>query len=134
MNDNSANKSPETTSKESLPKKIKEKDWKKILFVVLLSIALYLEVVYATFFLVLVSAILFLVKGSLDPRVSTFSGALITVISGTLSYILFQTDDKPWPLSPWPTTAVSASTGSVVVEEAVVAAVVEEDGEGSSKD
>ena len=119
---------------EDVSETIKGKDWEKLLFVVLLSAALYLEVVYAALLLVLVSIVRYLVKGSMDPRMSNFSDALITVVNGTLRYILFRTDDKPWPLSPWPATEVSAGNDSAETAEEVGEKLAEDQGERPSKD
>ena len=119
---------------EDVSETIKGKDWEKLLFVVLLSAALYLEVVYAALLLVLLSIVRYLVKGSMDPRMSNFSDALITVVNGTLRYILFRTDDKPWPLSPWPATEVSAGNDSAETAEEVGEKLAEDQGERPSKD
>ena len=113
---------------------IKGKDWEKLLFVVLLSVALYLEVVYAALLLVLLSVVRYLIKGSVGPRLSNFSDALITVVNGTLRYILFRTDDKPWPLSPWPATEVSAGNDSAETAEEVAEKLEADQGERPSKD
>ena len=119
---------------EDVSETIKGKDWEKLLFVVLLSAALYLEVVYAALLLVLLSIVRYLIKGSVGPRLSNFSDALITVVNGTLRYILFRTDDKPWPLSPWPVTEVSAGNDSAETAEEVAEKLPEDQGERPSKD
>ncbi|MDG2271980.1 MAG: DUF4389 domain-containing protein [Halioglobus sp.] len=119
---------PDSGLGEGFPKTVKDKDWKRIIVVILLCIALYLEVVYAAFLLVLASIVLYLINGSVDPRVSHFSGALITVVSDTLRYVLLQADDKPWPLTPWPSTEESQSTDSVVVAEDVTQQTVQDVG------
>ena len=119
---------------EDVSETIKGKDWEKLLFVVLLSAALYLEVVYAALLLVLLSIVRYLIKGSVGPRLSNFSDALITVVNGTLRYILFRTDDKPWPLSPWPATEVSAGNDSTETAEEVGEKLTEDLGERASKD
>ncbi|GEM_PF-1941182 len=123
----------EAKREESLSETIKGKDWKRILFVILLSIALYLEVVYATFLLVLVNVALYFIKGSVDIRIVNICDALIMVVNGTLRYILFRTDDKPWPLSPWPATEVTASNATATAQ-AVAEKRQEEGGEEPSKD
>ena len=124
----------EAVQEEGVSETIKGKDWEKLLFVVLLSVALYFEVVYAALLLVLLSIVRYLIKGSVGPRLSNFSDALITVVNGTLRYILFRTDDKPWPLSPWPATEVSAGNGSAETAEEVGEKLTENLGERASKD
>ena len=124
----------EAVQEEGVSETIKGKDWEKLLFVVLLSVALYLEVVYAALLLVLLSVVRYLIKGSVGPRLSNFSDALITVVNGTLRYILFRTDDKPWPLSPWPATEVSAGNDSTETAEEVGEKLTENLGERASKD
>lgn len=123
----------EAKREEGLSETIKGKDWKRILFVILLSIILYLEVVYATFLLVLVNVVLYFFKGSVDIRIVNICDALITVVSGTLRYILFRTDDKPWPLSPWPATEVTASNATATAQ-AVAEKREEVGGEEAIKD
>ena len=124
----------EAKREEGVSETIKGKDWTRILFVILLSIVLYLEVVYATFLLVLVNVVLYLIKGSVDTRIVNICDALITVVSGTLRYILFRTDDKPWPLSPWPAKEVTTSNDSTATAQAVAEKREEEGGEEPSKD
>ena len=134
MDEEDGKNTVEAAREEDVSETIKGKDWEKLLFVVLLSAALYLEVVYAVLLLVLVSIVRYLVKGSMDPRMSNFSDALITVVNGTLRYILFRTDDKPWPLSPWPATEVSAGNDSAETAEEVGEKLAEDQGERPSKD
>ena len=124
----------EAKREESLSETIKGKDWKRILFVILLSIILYLEVVYATFLLVLVNVALYFIKGSVDIRIVNICDALIMVVNGTLRYILFRTDDKPWPLSPWPATEVTTSNDSTATAQAVAEKREEVGGEEAIKD
>jgi hypothetical protein len=123
----------EAAREEGVSEAIKGKDWEKLLFVVLLSVALYLEVVYAALLLVLLSVVRYLIKGSVGPRVSNFADALITVVNDTLRYVLFRTDDKPWPLSPWPATEVSAGDDSVETLEEVAEKLVKDEGERPSE-
>ena len=96
--------------------------------------ALYLEVVYATFLLVLVNVALYFIKGSVDIRIVNICDALIMVVNGTLRYILFRTDDKPWPLSPWPATEVTTSNDSTATAQAVAEKREEVGGEEAIKD
>jgi hypothetical protein len=124
---------PEAGQQKSMSETIKGKDWEKLLFVLLLSVVLYLEVVYVSFLLVLVSVIRYLVKGSMDPRISNFSDALITVVNGTLRYILFRTEDKPWPLRPWPATGMAAGNDSAGTAEKVAEKLPEDAGERPSE-
>jgi len=123
----------EAARQEGVSETIKGKDWEKLLFVVLLSAALYLEVVYAALLLVVLSVVRYLIKGSVGPRLSNFSDALITVVNGTLRYILFRTDDKPWPLSPWPVRGASAGNDSAETAEEVDEKLAEGEGETPSK-
>lgn len=128
-------KKPNTAEREErFSETVKGKDWEKLLFVVLLSAALYLEIVYATFLLVLLSVVRYLIKGSVDPRICNFSDALITVINGTLRYILFRSDDKPWPLSPWPVTEVSAGNDVAETAEDLAAKPAEGESEQPRKE
>ncbi len=134
MNEEDGKNTVEAAREEVVSETIKGKDWEKLLFVVLLSVALYLEVVYAALLLVLLSVVRYPIKGSVGPRLSNFSDALITVVNGTLRYILFRTDDKPWPLSPWPATEVSAGNDSAETAEEVAEKLAADEGERPSKD
>jgi hypothetical protein len=115
---------------DSVSQTVNGKDWERLLFVVLLSAALYLEVVYATFLLVLLSVVRYLIKGSVDPRIANFSDALITVISDTLRYVLFRSEKKPWPISPWPAKDVPSQNDAA--ESAEVGAAKVSEGENNT--
>ena len=103
-------------TEQDLAEALKGKDWKKVLFVVLITIVLYLEVIYLVPLLVVISVVLYLLKGEVDPRVATFSGALVGVITGSLNYVLFHSNDKPWPLSSWPNKDSAAGAVDEVVQ------------------
>ncbi len=61
MNEEDGKNTVEAAREEGVSETIKGKDWEKLLFVVLLSVALYLEVVYAALLLVLLSVVRYLI-------------------------------------------------------------------------
>ncbi len=70
--------------------------------VVAFSVLLYFEVVYGVFIGVLICLAAYLLKGEIPDQVATFVSAALRVVSGTIAFVLFQTDEKPWPLRSWP--------------------------------
>ena len=70
--------------------------------VVAFSVLLYFEVVYGVFIGVLVCLVAYLLKGEVPEKIDAFVSAALKVVHGTIAFVLFQTDEKPWPLRPWP--------------------------------
>ncbi len=70
--------------------------------VVAFSVLLYFEVVYGVFIGVLVCLVAYLLKGEVPEKIDAFVSAALKVVHGTIAFVLFQTDEKPWPLRSWP--------------------------------
>ena len=70
--------------------------------VIAFSVLLYFEVVYGVLITVFVCLIAFLLKGEVPEKIAKFTSAASQVLRGTMEYVLFQTEKKPWPLQPWP--------------------------------
>jgi len=102
MSEEKESNTAEAENQPDLAEAMKKKDWKKILFVVLLTITVSLEVIYLVPLLVIISVAFYLLKGEVDERVAKFSDSLVAVIAGSLSFIMFRSEDKPWPLASWP--------------------------------
>ncbi|HAL42498.1 MAG TPA: hypothetical protein DCP57_08645 [Gammaproteobacteria bacterium] len=74
-----------------------KKDWMRILYVLILCVFLYFEVVWAAMILVALQVLVYLVKGEPNEKLSGFADKLAGVIGETVDYVLFRTSDKPWP-------------------------------------
>ena len=70
--------------------------------VVAFAVLLYFEVVYGVSIAVLVCLVAYLLKGEVPDNIRVFVSAAMTVVHGTIAFVLFQTDEKPWPLRSWP--------------------------------
>ena len=70
--------------------------------VVAFAVLLYFEVVYGVSIAVLVCLVAYLLKGEVPDNISVFVSAAMKVVYGTIAFVLFQTDEKPWPLRSWP--------------------------------
>ena len=70
--------------------------------VIAFSVVLYFEVVYGLMLSVLVCLIAFTLKGEIPEKIADFMHAGAKVLQDTTSFVLFQTEDKPWPLQSWP--------------------------------
>lgn len=82
--------------------------WLRGLFILVFGVILYFAVILVW----LVAVFQFVTKlltGDLNRQVADFNGGLLRYISLILGYITFQSDDKPFPFSPWPEQA-SAGT------------------------
>ena len=78
--------------------------WLRGLFILIFGVILYFAVILVW----LVVAFQFVTKlltGDLNRQVADFNGGLLRYISLILGYITFQSDDKPFPFSPWPEKA-----------------------------
>ena len=70
--------------------------------VVAFAVLLYFEVVYGVSIALLVCLVAYLLKGEVPDNIRVFVSAAMTVMHGTIAFVLFQTDEKPWPLRSWP--------------------------------
>ena len=70
--------------------------------VVAFAVLLYFEVVYGVTIGVLVCLVAYLLKGEVPDNIGAFVSAAMKVVNGTIAFVLFQTDEKPWPLGSWP--------------------------------
>ena len=70
--------------------------------VVAFAVLLYFEVVYGVSIGVLVCLVAYLLKGEVPDNIGAFVSAAMKVVNSTIAFVLFQTDEKPWPLGSWP--------------------------------
>ena len=64
--------------------------------VVAFAVLLYFEVVYGVTIGVLVCLVAYLLKGEVPDNIGAFVSAAMKVVTGTIAFVLFQTDEKPW--------------------------------------
>ena len=78
--------------------------WLRGLFIVIFG-AILCFVFTLVWLLVVFQFITRLLTGNLNQQLAGFSGGLLRYISEILGYITFQSDEKPFPFSPWPEAA-----------------------------
>ena len=78
--------------------------WLRGLFILILGVILYFAIILV-WLLVVFQFVTKLVTGNLNRQLADFGGGLLRYISQILGYITFQSDDKPFPFSPWPEKA-----------------------------
>jgi len=74
----------------------------RVALVILFSILLYIEVKYGILLGVLVTLVTHLAIGEPPEQVRKFLKALSKVVFSTVAFVLMQTEERPWPLAPWP--------------------------------
>ena len=86
---------------------VKDPDvWLRGLFILVFGVILYFTVILV-WLVVVFQFITKLLTGELNRQVADFNGGLLRYISLMLGYITFQSDDKPFPFSPWPEQAAA---------------------------
>ena len=78
--------------------------WLRGLFILIFGVILYFAVILV-WLVVIFQFVTKLVTGDLNRQLADFSGGLSRYISQILGYVTFQSDDKPFPFSPWPEKA-----------------------------
>ena len=86
----------------SVKENVKNPDvWLRGLFILIFGVILYFAVILV-WLVVVFQFITKLLTGDLNRQVADFNGGLLRYISLMLGYITFQSDEKPFPFSPWP--------------------------------
>ena len=85
--------------------------WLRGLFILIFGVILYFAVILV-WLVVVFQFVTKLLTGDLNRQVADFNGGLLRYISLILGYITFQSDDKPFPFSPWPEKEKPAATRS----------------------
>lgn len=80
--------------------------WLRGLFILVFGVILYFTVILV-WLVVVFQFITKLLTGELNRQVADFNGGLLRYISLMLGYVTFQSDDKPFPFSPWPEQAAT---------------------------
>ena len=69
-------------------------------------------VFYAALIIIVVQLIMSLLNGEANEQIIGFSRSLGTVISAAFAYATFLSDEKPFPLSSWPSSEESNASDS----------------------
>ena len=85
--------------------------WLRGLFIVIFAAILYFAFILV-WLLVVFQFVTKLVTGDLNRQLADFSTGLLRYISQTLGYITFQSDERPFPFSPWPEKEKPVATRS----------------------
>lgn len=84
--------------------------WLRGLFIILFAVILYFTFVLISL-LIVFQFVGKLLTGELNRQLAGFSVGLLHYISQALGYMTFQSDDKPFPFSPWP---AASETGAAL--------------------
>ena len=82
--------------------------WLHGLFILIFGVILYFAIILV-WLLVVFQFASKLLTGKLNPQLADFSSGLLRYISLMLGYITFQSDEKPFPFSPWPEQAATGT-------------------------
>ena len=80
--------------------------WLRGLFILVFGVILYVAVILVGL-VVVFQFVTKLLTGGLNRQVADFNGGLLRYISLMLGYITFQSDERPFPFSPWPEQAAA---------------------------
>ncbi|MCG8324716.1 MAG: DUF4389 domain-containing protein [Thiotrichales bacterium] len=93
----------------------KSDTWIRGLFIVVFGVIFYF--LYGIIWLlVVIQFITKVVTGELNSNLSDFSGKLTGYAMQILTYITFQSDEKPWPFSSMPESASAGSANEAETE------------------
>lgn len=89
-------------NEDDLKKNVKDKDtWLRFVYLVLFGVAFYLS----SWILLVVSLVQFLAKlfsGSSFAGLAEFGDGLATYLAQVTRYLMFASDEKPFPFAPFP--------------------------------
>ena len=76
--------------------------WIRGLFIIIFGVILYIVVNVIIWLLVIFQFLIKVITGNLNQHLSDFSGGLTKYVFQILLYITFQSEERPFPFSPWP--------------------------------
>ena len=83
--------------------------WLRGLFIIIFAAILYFAFILVSL-LVVFQFVSKLLTGELNRQLADFGAGLLRYISQVLGYITFQSDERPFPFSPWPAEDKAATT------------------------
>ncbi|ACR11644.1 DUF4389 domain-containing protein [Teredinibacter turnerae] len=110
------------------------KHWLRLVFMVLFAV--FFQVALAVLWVLVCVQFLFaLVTGSDNPKLRYFAASLAIYIHGTINFLTYNSEEKPFPFADWPETP-SASAEQTVAEHAPEAATapVTSEGDGAAEE
>ncbi len=91
----------------SVKENVKNPDiWLRGLFILIFACIFYFAIILVSL-LVVFQFVTKLFTGDLNRQLADFGGGLLRYISQILGYATFQSDDRPFPFSPWPEQAAA---------------------------
>jgi hypothetical protein len=75
--------------------------WLRGLFIIIYGIVFYV-LFWIIWLVVIFQFIMKVITGGLNENVMNFSGGLTRYAYQILNYVTFQSEERPWPFSPWP--------------------------------
>ena len=103
----------ENITKESVKEHAKNADtWIRGLFIIIFAVIFYF-LCGIIWLLVIFQFITKVITGNLNKQLEEFSSGLTNYAMQILLYITFQSEERPFPFSPWPSdSAAGKSTGA----------------------
>lgn len=75
--------------------------WLRGLFIVVYAVISYV-LFWIIWLVVIFQFIMKVLTANLNPNVMNFSGGLTRYAFQILEYVTFQSEERPWPIGPWP--------------------------------
>ncbi len=89
----------------SIKEHVKDVDvWIRGLFILVFGVIFYFLLFWIILLLVLFQFITKVITGNLNQQLMKFSNGLTLYAFQILNYITFQSEERPFPFSPWPGT------------------------------
>ncbi|MDH3973687.1 MAG: DUF4389 domain-containing protein [Deltaproteobacteria bacterium] len=112
---------------EKLKENIKSQStWMRGLYMLLFAL-IYSIAEIVVLFIAVFQFVLTLFTGKVNERLLNFSGSLSTFIYQTMLFFMFNSEEKPYPFSPWPKGAPKTYKSSTSKEKRKPKSIKEED-------
>ena len=93
------------------------KHWIRLLFMILFALALQVASIVMTV-LVVVQFLFALITGNDNLQLRKFGDALSIFIFDTLQFLIYKSEEKPFPFADWPDSKVVTDTGTSSADKA----------------
>jgi len=75
--------------------------WLRGLFIIIYAVISYV-LFWIIWLVVIFQFVMKVLTANLNPNVMNFSGGLTRYAFQILEYVTFQSEERPWPIGPWP--------------------------------
>lgn len=75
--------------------------WLRGLFIIVYAVISYV-LFWIIWLVVIFQFVMKVLTANLNPNVMNFSGGLTRYAFQILEYVTFQSEERPWPIGPWP--------------------------------